>query len=94
MGEVELSILGKKVVLVSDADHNYMKEVANFVNERFEVAKSKVAPGTVPLMIAILGAMDIADEYFKAKGQKRFIKEEVEKRVDSLIKYIEEKLKD
>lgn len=92
MGEVELSILGKKVVLVSDADHNYMKEVANFVNERFEVAKSKVAAGTVPLMIAILGAMDIADEYFKAKGQKRFIKKEVEKRVDSLIKYIEEKV--
>lgn len=94
MGEIELSILGKKIVLVSDADQSYMKEVANFVNERFETAKSKLGAQAAPLMIAILGAMDIADEYFKAKGQKRFIKEEVEKRIDNLIKYIEEKIKD
>lgn len=94
MGEVEVSILGKKIVLISDADQNYMKEVANFVNERFEMAKSKLGSQTNPLMIAIQGAMDIADEYFKVKGQKRFIKEEVEKRIDNLIKYIEAKIRD
>lgn len=92
MGEVEVSILGKKVVLASDADHNYIKEVADFVNERFESAKSKVPSGTAPLMIAILGAVDIADEYFKARGQRRFLKEELEKRVDNLIKYIDDKV--
>jgi len=92
VGEVEVLILGKKIVLTSDADHNYIKEVANFVNERFESAKSKVSSGTAPLMVAILGAMDIADEYFKTRGQRRFLKEELEKRVDNLIKYIEDKV--
>jgi len=92
VAEVEISILGKKLVLTSDADEEYIREVANFVNERFENARKKAPAGTMPLMIAILGALDVADEYFKARGQNKFLKEELEKKIDSLIKYIDEKV--
>jgi len=92
VAEVEISILGKKLILTSDADEEYIKEVANFVNERLEEARKKSPAGTMPLTVAILGALDVADEYFKARGQSKFLKEELEKRVDSLIEYIDEKL--
>ena len=92
MAEVEISILGKKLILASDADEEYVREVANFVNERIENARKKSPAGTMPLTIAILGALDVADEYFKARGQSKYLKEELEKRIDDLIKYIEEKL--
>jgi cell division protein ZapA len=66
---VKVDIFGKTYTLKGDADAEYVQKVAAFVNERMnEVAGGASAASTAK--VAILAAVNIADELFREQ-QKR-----------------------
>jgi cell division protein ZapA len=66
---VKVDIFGKTYTLKGDADPDYVQKVAAFVNERMnEVAGNSSVASTAK--VAILAAVNIADELFREQ-QKR-----------------------
>ena len=66
---VTVTIFGKSYTLKGEADADYVQEVAAFVNERMsEVADASAVTSTAK--VAILAAINIADELFREQ-QKR-----------------------
>ena len=66
---VKVDIFGKTYTLKGDADSDYVQKVAAFVNERMdEIAANSAVASTAK--VAILAAVNIADELFREQ-QKR-----------------------
>ncbi len=66
---VTVNIFGQEYTLKGDADSDYVQKVAQFVDERMnEVARNASVASTAK--VAILAAVNIADELFREQ-QKR-----------------------
>ncbi len=66
---VTVSIFGQEYTLKGDTDSDYVQKVAQFVDERMnEVASNSTVASTAK--VAILAAVNIADELFREQ-QKR-----------------------
>jgi len=66
---VTVTIFGKEYTLKGGADSEYVQEIAAFVDERMnEVARNSTVASTA--RVAILAAVNIADELFREQ-QKR-----------------------
>ncbi len=66
---VTVNIFGQEYTLKGDADSDYVQKVAQFVDERMnEVARNSSVASTAK--VAILAAVNIADELFREQ-QKR-----------------------
>ena len=63
---VPVEIHGQNYPIRSGLDPAYVAELAAFVNEKMQLA-SKETPGGDTLRIAVLAALNIADEYFRAR---------------------------
>ena len=64
-----VTIFGKEYTLRGDADPEYVQKVASFVHERMsEVAKTSSVASTDK--VAILAAVNIADELFREKRSR------------------------
>ena len=64
MGSIEVIILGQRYTIKGDADEEYIKELANYVDTRIKEV-IEAAPNTSPLKASILAALNIADELHK-----------------------------
>ena len=88
---IEVTILGRRIPLQDDGDAGYVREVADYVNGKMEdVLRSSQTTQT--LNVAILAAMEIADDFFKAEGRNKTLNREVSGRVDEIIRFIDDKL--
>ena len=87
---VEVTILGKKILLRADGNEEYVREVAQYVDEKME--ESRTSPQISSLNAAIMAALKIADDYFKALGTQKRAFQQVEKQCIDLINYIDSKL--
>ena len=81
---VEVKILGQKVTLRSDDEEQHIRRVAEYVDEKMhEVSRSTGPRGKYS--VAMLVALNIADEYHRLKDSH----EVVASRVDRLIERLE-----
>ena len=87
---VEVTILGRKMTLRADGNEEYVREVAQYVDEKMEEAKRMSQ--TSSLNVAILAAMNIADDFFKSVGEQNRSFAQVEQQCIELINYIDSKL--
>jgi len=80
---VEVEIMGQKFTVTSDADEDHVRKVAAYVNEKMEEvsSSSKLIP---KFNVAMLAALNIADDYQKVKESH----ESILNRLDSLAKKI------
>ena len=63
---VEVTIMGQKVVLRSDDEEQYIRKVAEYVDGKMqEVSQTTGSRGKYS--VAILAALNIADEYHRLK---------------------------
>lgn len=87
-----IKILGQEFSVLSDSgDDHQVEKVIEYVNGKAEeIAKSSKSATT--LNIAILVALNIADEFFRFKGEKENFLNQLENESDKLINYIEEKM--
>ena len=88
--KVEVTILGKKLALRADGNEEYVREVAQYVDDKMEQAKEMSQ--TSSLNVAILAAMNIADDYFKVVGEQNRTFTQVEQQCIDLINFIDSKL--
>lgn len=66
----EVSILGQKFVLKTENDEKHVKRVADYVNKVMHSIKEKSA--TISTQnVAILGALNIAEEFFSREDQNK-----------------------
>lgn len=88
-----VEILGREYRIRGVADEAYIREVADYVDAKMrEIARSTAAPG--PDRVAILAAMNIADELLQARRATNEELESIEKRTESLITLLDERLSD
>ncbi len=88
----KLTILGNELTLKSDDPQEHVEAVLNFVNQKISEFQSKSKTLT-PQVIAILCALNIADELIKLKKEKNMTLEEYNTKITKLNEEVSEALK-
>ena len=92
---ISVNIYGQEYVLKSTADDKYIHKIANYVNSKMkEIESSGLDANSQQLKIAVLSAMNIADELFQSKNKNDKIISTVELKGNSFIEYIDDRIKE
>jgi cell division protein ZapA len=86
---VEVDIFGQTFTVNSEEQAQYVNELASYVDQRMR----QIAGNTktvVPLRVAIMAALSIADEWYKASQREQDIQEETERLSAVLLDRIEQ----
>jgi cell division protein ZapA len=83
MGSVEVNILGQKYTIKGEAQEEYIKKLASFVDGKLKEVFG-AAPGITPLKAAILTSLNIADELHKLREEQELITKNIEERANTL----------
>ncbi len=84
----KINILGQELSVLSDADDEHVLSVIRLLNEKTEeILKS--ANNLKTLDVAILTALNIAEELVKLKGVNKELCDQLESRSEKLIELIE-----
>jgi cell division protein ZapA len=86
-----VEILGREYRIRGSADPDYVREVARFVDAKLREV-SMGAAGQPADRVAVLAAMNIADELFQLRRATSDEMTNIERRAEGLISLIEEKL--
>lgn len=89
--KVKITIYGNTYNIQGDAPPQYIKELAEYVNSKMEDVAGNITSGNV-VQIAILAALNIADEYFQVKDSKPASTGALEQKTKALISLLDEGL--
>ncbi len=85
---VEIKVFGQTYTVRTDADESHIQEVAKYVNEKAdEVLKKTRSVST--LNVAILTALNIADDLLKERMSRLMILREIESKSKDLVEKID-----
>lgn len=84
----KINILGQDLSVLSDADDDHVLSVIQLITEKTEEV-SKSANNLKALDVAILTALNIAEELVKLKGVNKDLCDQLESRSEELIQLIE-----
>ena len=88
---VEVNIFGHDYTVKTDADSEYIQKIASYVDEKMdEIVRNTKTVST--LNVAILAALNIADDFFKEVRKREELISEVEHRSEELVKTIDSQL--
>jgi cell division protein ZapA len=88
---VEIKVFGQTYTVKTDAEEDYIQKVARYVNEKMdEVLKKTKSVST--LNVAILTALNIADDLLKEREKKEAFLREVETKSKDLAEKIDIKV--
>jgi cell division protein ZapA len=88
MKTFEVKILGQRYKVRSDDGEEYIQQLAKYLNEQLtEVQKGTRSVATHN--VAILAALNIADNLFKLREEDTRLKKEVKERVRRILKLIQ-----
>ena len=91
---VKVNILGQDYFIRSSANQQYFQKVEKYINLKTdELVESGLNPDTEQLKIAVLACMNITDELFLYKEQKKEVLTKIESKSNALLEFIDEKLK-
>ena len=89
---VQISIFGQEYSVKAPADPNYIKKIAEYLDEKMREVQSGFNTTQSSTRIAILAGMNIVDELFAAKKDGDVASGEIEEKVSSLIELIDDNL--
>jgi len=85
---IEVSIMGQKFLIKSDSNEDYVTQIAGYVDGKVnEVLNNTKAVASV--QVALLTAMNIADEFYKFRNDKADRIGRVEKKIQDMIELID-----
>ena len=87
---VKVTIYGQEYTIKAPADATYIKNIAEYVDQKMREIQEELNTPQVPAKVAILAAMNIADDLFAEKRNREKNTNEVERKVSSLIEVVEE----
>ncbi|MDT7043326.1 cell division protein ZapA [Candidatus Nitronereus thalassa] len=88
MNAIEVDIFGQRLALQGDADQQYVHELAQYVEGQMNSIARNLTTST-PTKVAILAAINIADQLFKQESRRQAGEAEVERRADGLLQSID-----
>jgi cell division protein ZapA len=87
--KVRVSIFGNTYTIQGEAPAEYIDSLSRYLNAKMdEVASSMPSANTV--QVAILAALNIADEYFQLKEIQSSVTSDIEKKTNLLISMLED----
>ncbi|SEM72473.1 cell division protein ZapA [Syntrophus gentianae] len=88
--DYHIKILGQEFTVLSDSGDEHVRSVMEYINHKVTELQNK-APNTSTLNVAILVALNIADEYMKLlRGDKDEIFSQIDRQAQNLINLIDE----
>ena len=91
-GTTRVTILDEPFAIRSEADAEYTRTVAGHVDGSLREIRQK-APSMEPFQAAVLGAMEITDELFRARVRHSELEGEIAERIAKLADAVAEVLK-
>lgn len=85
----DIQVLGQEFSVLSDSGDEHVAKIVQYVNDRAAEVENTSGDVTT-LNVAILVALNIADEFFKFKKDNEDIHSQLENRTERLINFIEE----
>lgn len=87
--QLEVTLSGQTVRVKTDADEKYVKGLAAYVDKKIADISRRTRTVTTQ-RVALLVAMDIADEYFRSRTRAREFRQEVRRRSSRLLEMLDE----
>ena len=91
MNAIEVDIFGQRLSLQGNADENYVHELAQYVEGQMNTIAGNLATST-PTKVAILAAINIADQLFTQESRRQAGEAEVERRATGLLECIDKQI--
>ncbi len=88
---VEIKVFGQTYTVKTDAEEDYIQEVARYVNDKMEEVLKKTKSVST-LNVAILAALNIADDLLKEKEKRTALLREVAAKSKDLVDKIDVKI--
>jgi cell division protein ZapA len=86
---VAVNIFGQRFTLKSDADDAYVQSLAALVDEKMREVQ-RAAKTATPHAVAVLAAMQLADELARSRARHGRLKDEVRRRTRNLRALLDE----
>jgi cell division protein ZapA len=84
---VEIKVFGQTYTVKTDAEEDHIQQVARYVNEKMdEVTKNTKSVSS--FNVAILTALNIADDLIRERGKRLALLQEVEQKSKDLVERI------
>ena len=90
--QVQISIFGQEYSVKAPADPDYIKKIAEYLDDKMRAVQSGFSTTQSSTRIAILAGMNITDELFTARQSDESDSTEVEEKISSLIELIDDSL--
>ena len=90
--QVQISIFGQEYSVKAPADPDYIKKIAEYLDDKMREVQSGFSTTQSSTRIAILAGMNITDELFTARQSDESDSTEVEEKISSLIELIDDSL--
>lgn len=88
---IEVEVYGQRFSLQGEADEKYFHELAKYVDGQMRTLAQKMTTGT-PTKLAILAAINIADQLFHQKRKRQGNEAEIERKAQEILESIEDRL--
>ena len=88
---VQIEVHGQKYPIRTELDSRYVEELAAFVEARMALA-SRSSPSSDAVGLAILTALNITDEYFRARSALSANSGDLSARTEALEKMVDQAL--
>jgi len=91
MKRIKVKILNNEYVLKTDADEEYVQEIADYIEHKVkEITKGD--PSIVAPQPFLLATLKITDEYFRLKREFEEYKNSAEQRSQELVEFLDKSL--
>ena len=88
---VPVDILGQRYTIRSGLDERYVAELAAYVDEKMRAAAG-ASSVTDPLRVAVIAALNIADELFRSREADRSWQQDLRDRTAEIERLVDEVL--
>ncbi len=88
---VTVEIMGQRYPIRSALDVEYITLLASYVDEKIQSA-TELSTGGDTVRIAVLAALNIADEYFRARDTKTHLVNDLQKRATEIEQIVDRAL--
>ena len=88
---VTVEIMGQRYPIKSSLDLEYITHLAGYVDEQIQAA-TEASTGGDTVRIAVLAALNIADEYFRARNTGTHLSENLQKRATEIEQIVDRAL--
>ena len=91
MKTIEIEVYGQRFSMQGDADDTYFHELAKYVDGQMRMLSQNMTTGT-PSKLAILAAINIADQLFQHERRRQAGEAEIDRRAQGMLESIEHQL--